>query len=131
MTGAGAGPLRLEPSRSRSLRDLLFERGVEFPCAGVSQCGGCKVRVLAGEVPVTDDMRAVLSPAELDAGWRLGCMAESNGPVTLEIAQWSIAVLDDRAEVPFEPAEGLGGRRRRRDDDARRPARRSRAPARS
>ena len=57
---------------------------------------------------VTDEMRAVLSPAEIDAGWRLGCMAESNGPVTLEIAQWSIAILDDRAEVPFEPAEGFG-----------------------
>jgi uncharacterized 2Fe-2S/4Fe-4S cluster protein (DUF4445 family) len=106
--GVSAAPLRLEPSPSRSLRDLLFERGVEFPCAGVSQCGGCKVRVLAGEVDVTDDMRAVLSPAEIATGWRLGCMAEADGPVTLEIAQWSIAILDDRAEVPFEPAEGLG-----------------------
>ena len=27
---------------------------------------------------------------------------------SLEIAQWSIAVLDDRADVPFEPADGLG-----------------------
>ena len=52
MTGAGPDPLRLEPTAERSLRDLLFERGVEFPCAGVSQCGGCKVRVLAGEVPI-------------------------------------------------------------------------------
>lgn len=108
MTTAGPGPLRLEPTPARPLRDLLFERGVEFPCAGVSQCGGCKVRVIDGEVPITDDMRVVLSPAALASGWRLGCMAEADGPVTLEIAQWSIAVLDDRADVPFEPAEGLG-----------------------
>jgi uncharacterized 2Fe-2S/4Fe-4S cluster protein (DUF4445 family) len=103
-----AGPLRLEPTPEQSLRDLLFRRGVEFPCAGVAQCGGCKVRVLSGEVPVTEEMHAVLTPGEIEAGWRLGCMAEANGPVELEIAQWSIAVLDDRAEVPFEPADGLG-----------------------
>jgi uncharacterized 2Fe-2S/4Fe-4S cluster protein (DUF4445 family) len=108
VTTAGPAPLRLEPTASRPLRDLLYERGVEFPCAGVSQCGGCKVRVISGDVPITDDMRAALTTAELAAGWRLGCMAEANGPVTLEIAQWSIAVLDDRADLPFEPADGLG-----------------------
>ena len=103
-----AGPVRLEPGAGRTLRDLLFERGVEFPCGGVSQCGGCRVRVLDGDVPVTPDMRAVLTAEELAAGWRLGCLAESSGPVTLEVEQWSIKVLDDRAAVPFEPAEGLG-----------------------
>ena len=53
--------------------------------------------MIDGDVPVTSDMRAVLTPAELADGWRLGCLAEANGPVTLEIAQWSINVLDDRA----------------------------------
>ena len=108
MSTAGPEPLQLEPTAERSLRDLLFERGVEFPCGGVSQCGGCKVRVLAGSVPVSDEMRAVLTAEEIDAGWRLGCLAESRSPVTLEIAQWSITVLEDSAQVPFEPAEGLG-----------------------
>ncbi len=108
MTTAEPGPLRLEPTAGRSLRDLLFERGVEFPCGGVSQCGGCKVRVVSGTVPVSDEMRAALTSEEIDAGWRLGCLAEAASAVTLEIAQWSIAILDDRAEVPFEPAPGLG-----------------------
>src|SRR5262249_24478752 len=74
----------------------------------VSGCGGCKVRLLSGEVAVTDEMRAVLTPEEIAAGWRLGCMADAVGPVDLEIAQWSTAVLDDRASVPFEPADGWG-----------------------
>jgi uncharacterized 2Fe-2S/4Fe-4S cluster protein (DUF4445 family) len=104
----GAGPLRLEPSAEQPLRQLLVQYGVEFPCAGVSQCGGCKVRLLSGQVPVTEEMRGVLMPEEIEAGWRLGCMAEATAPVELEIAQWSIAVLDDRAEVPFEPADGWG-----------------------
>ncbi len=97
----------IEPTAEQSLRDLLFERGVEFPCGGVSQCGGCKVRALAGEVPVSDEMVPVLTTEEIDAGWRLGCLAESCSAVTLEIAQWSIAVLEDHAEVPFEPAQGF------------------------
>ena len=44
----------------------------------------------------------------LDAGWRLGCLAEAHGPVTLEIDQWAIAHPRRPAEVPFEPADGLG-----------------------
>ncbi len=54
------------------------------------------------------DAHAGLTPEEIEAGWRLGCMALAAGPVELEIAQWSIAVLDDRASVPFEPADGFG-----------------------
>ena len=125
MTTAGPGPLRLEPTAERSLRDLLFERGVEFPCGGVSQCGGCKVRVLEGDVPVTDDMRAVLTAAEIAAGWRLGCLAEAASPVTLEIAQWSIDVLDDRAARSVRAGRGTGRRGRCRHHHAGRPARRS------
>lgn len=102
-------PVRLEPGpgSGRGLRDLLFERGVEFPCGGVTLCGGCKVRVLSGNVPVTPEMRVALTDEELSAGWRLGCMAEASGPVTLEIEQWSVEVLDDDAAVPFEPADGI------------------------
>ena len=109
VTGAGRDRYGSSPLAEQSLRDLLFERGVEFPCGR-----GLAVRRLQGPRAgrrgrrSRDEMRAVLSPEEIDAGWRLGCMAEATGPVTLEIAQWSIAVLDDRAEVPFEPAEGLG-----------------------
>jgi uncharacterized 2Fe-2S/4Fe-4S cluster protein (DUF4445 family) len=100
--------VRLEPGPGRSLRDLLFERGVEFPCGGTSQCGACRVRVLAGDVPITADMRAVLDGAELAAGWRLGCQVESAGAVTVEVEQWSGAILEDREAVPIEPADGWG-----------------------
>jgi uncharacterized 2Fe-2S/4Fe-4S cluster protein (DUF4445 family) len=66
------------------------------------------VRVLSGDVPITADMRAVLDAAELAAGWRLGCAAESAGPVVVAVEPWSAEILDDRAAVPLEPAEGLG-----------------------
>ena len=49
--------LELHPRARQTLADQLFEAGVEFPCGGESACGGCKVRVLEGEVPVTATMR--------------------------------------------------------------------------
>jgi uncharacterized 2Fe-2S/4Fe-4S cluster protein (DUF4445 family) len=103
-----AAPIRLVPAPGQTLRDLLFERGVEFPCGGASECGGCKIRVLDGDIPVTPEARAVFSEQEVRAGWRLGCQAETGSPATVVIDQWSVPVLDDRAAVPFEPGEDLG-----------------------
>jgi uncharacterized 2Fe-2S/4Fe-4S cluster protein (DUF4445 family) len=100
--------IRFEPSRPGDLRDLLFERGVEFPCGGDSGCGGCKIRVVEGEVPITAAMRAALSSDELASGWRLACKAEANGPVVVEIDQWSVPVLTDQTRLALEPVEGVG-----------------------
>ncbi len=92
------------------LRDWLFARGVEFPCGGVSACGRCRVRVIDGDIPVTSEMAAKLSEAELAAGWRLACHASRNTkPLALEIEQWSAAaVLGDDAALDFEPRPGFG-----------------------
>jgi len=90
------------------LADLLFERGVEFPCGGTSLCGGCRVRLVEGHIAVTPDMQAVLTPDEIAAGWRLACQARAQGRVTLEIEQWEGPILSDEARVPFEPREGFG-----------------------
>lgn len=106
-----ARPVRLEPVRGRSLRDLIFDQGVEFPCGGTSACGGCRVRVLEGDVPITPEMRQALTSEELAEGWRLGCLAQAEGPVLVEIAQWSVEVLDDRGVLKndFEPRAGRFG----------------------
>ena len=96
------------PSDGRDLRDILFAQGVEFPCGGESQCGGCRIRVLEGDVPVTPDMRAALSDRELAEGWRLGCQARSEGRVVVAVGQWSAEVLSDETRVPFEPGTGWG-----------------------
>lgn len=90
------------------LADLLFERGVEFPCGGTSLCGGCRVRVVAGDIGVTTDMQAVLTPQEIEAGWRLACRSHARGCVTLEIEQWETPILGDETRVPFQPREGFG-----------------------
>jgi uncharacterized 2Fe-2S/4Fe-4S cluster protein (DUF4445 family) len=100
--------LELHPRARQTLADQLFAAGVEFPCGGGSACGACKVRVLAGEVPVTATMREALSEKEIGDGWRLACCAAAAGRVVVEVGQWSLRVLTDEAPLPIEPRPGLG-----------------------
>ncbi|MGO9262205.1 MAG: ASKHA domain-containing protein [Bryobacteraceae bacterium] len=103
--------LELHPRARQSLADRLFAAGVEFPCGGESACGGCKVRVLEGEVPATATMREALSGEEIRQGWRLACCASAAGRVVVEVEQWSPRVLTDeegQAAGPIEPRAGRG-----------------------
>lgn len=90
------------------LRDILFEQGVEFPCGGNGRCRGCKVRLLAGDVPETSAERARLSSDELAAGWRLACQLAPTDDLTLELRQWDAAILSHDADFNFSPRPGLG-----------------------
>ena len=100
--------LELHPRAGQTLADRLFAAGVEFPCGGESACGGCKVCVVEGEVPVTATMRDALGENELRDGWRLACCASASGRVVVEAEQWSLRVLSDVASVPIEPRSGQG-----------------------
>src|SRR3954453_3324432 len=90
-----------------SLEDLLFSYGVEFPCGGASLCGGCRVRVVQGDVDVSDEMRDVLSSEELAAGWRLACMARASGRLVLEVGQWNAPILADDSRIASPSQEGF------------------------
>jgi uncharacterized 2Fe-2S/4Fe-4S cluster protein (DUF4445 family) len=103
--------LELHPRAPETLADQLFAAGVEFPCGGESACGGCRVRVLEGDVPVTAGMRDALSEREIGDGWRLACCALAAGRVVVEVEQWSPRMLTDEAPVPPpEPMEPRAGR---------------------
>jgi len=72
--------IRLEPvgvefevSRGGSLVANLAEHGVEFPCGGMGECNGCKVRLLSGSLPVTQADAGAFTADEIVAGWRLAC----------------------------------------------------------
>jgi uncharacterized 2Fe-2S/4Fe-4S cluster protein (DUF4445 family) len=98
----------IHPEPNRSLADRLFELGVEFPCGGETACGGCKIRVLSGHIPIAPTMRQALSEAELAQGWRLACCAEARESVVVEVDQWSLPVLTDERTTPLEPRQGFG-----------------------
>ena len=90
------------------LQDILFGQGVEFPCGGRGKCRGCRVKVLAGELPITPEDTERLDPTALSAGWRLACRAEVRGDLRLELAQWDASILTDDRSFAFQPRPGLG-----------------------
>ncbi|MGB7265404.1 MAG: ASKHA domain-containing protein [Terracidiphilus sp.] len=104
--------IRLEPlsvefvvPRGASLVASLASHGVEFPCGGMGECGGCGVRVLSGSLPVTDADRSSFTADKLASGWRLACQARAPvqglEPLVLECLQWRMEILSD--ETPGCP----------------------------
>jgi uncharacterized 2Fe-2S/4Fe-4S cluster protein (DUF4445 family) len=91
-----------------SLRDLLFEQGVEFPCGGQGRCRGCRVRVLEGTAEINAVQRERLSEEELTSGWRLACQCALVDDLVIELRQWDAAILADDTPFAFEPRAGLG-----------------------
>jgi uncharacterized 2Fe-2S/4Fe-4S cluster protein (DUF4445 family) len=107
--------IRLEPlsveveiPRGGLLSSVLAEHGVEFPCAGASACGGCRVRVLAGSLPISSADRAVFSAGELEDGWRLACQARAAMPLALDCGQWHMEVLAGSGQLAGSARSGLG-----------------------
>ncbi len=90
------------------LRSVLHEYGVEFPCGGRGRCRGCRVRQIGGSMPIGPEDADLLTPAELEAGWRLACRASVDRDLTLDVGQWRTVILADHSEFDFEPREGLG-----------------------
>ncbi len=107
--------IRLHPSGDEvevalgsALRDVLFAFGVEFPCAGRGSCRRCRVEVLTGNLPPSEDETQLLSAAELQAGWRLACRGRVEGPLTISVEQHAAPILADHSHFAFEPQEGFG-----------------------
>jgi uncharacterized 2Fe-2S/4Fe-4S cluster protein (DUF4445 family) len=90
------------------LIDVLHEFGIEFPCGGRGTCGKCKVRLLEGDVAMTEDHSWKLERLQLTNNWRLACMSSCTGDLTLEIGQLDHLILADESDFEFTPAEGCG-----------------------
>ena len=63
--------------------DYLIKIGMKssLPCGGQGTCGNCKIRVFAGELPVTETDKAFLSKQQLADNIRLACRAIPERPV--------------------------------------------------
>ncbi len=98
----------LEVGRGAPLQDLLFAHGVEFPCGGRGRCKGCKIKVLSGSLPISDEEKVRLSAAELAEGWRLACRGRAETDLRIDLAQWEATILTDDTVFAFTPQDGLG-----------------------
>jgi uncharacterized 2Fe-2S/4Fe-4S cluster protein (DUF4445 family) len=100
------GSIRVPPGTP--LRDVLFSYGVEFPCGGHGKCRKCRVRVLEGELPHTEEEKEILTPEDIAAGWRLSCRINATSDATLEVGQWETAILADDTVFSIDPRPGIG-----------------------
>jgi len=108
-------PIRLEPlgvefevQRHAPLLPSLTEHGIEFPCGAQGICGGCRVRVLSGWLPVTRADQEHFSPHELSNGWRLACHARAIDALAIECGQWRMDVLSDSSAIAAGEKRGFG-----------------------
>lgn len=85
--------LIIQPDGGKTIKQLLdgTENFIPNVCGGHGRCGKCAVKVISGNVPVTQTDREFFSKDRLDAGMRLACCA--------------IPVSDCEIEVPKSGAE--------------------------
>lgn len=69
--------IQISDKEGASLLELLRSQGiyVSAACGGKGTCGKCKVQMLSGATKIGEMDRKHLSEEELEAGWRLACMA--------------------------------------------------------
>jgi len=90
------------------LIDVLHQFGIEFPCGGKGTCGKCRVRLLVGEIIISDSHQRKLFNLGLSTDWRLACFSECTSDIILEIEQFSHLILADESEFEFKPQDGFG-----------------------
>ena len=90
------------------LIDVLHEFGVEFPCGGKGTCGKCKIRLLDGEIGISEVHRQKIQQLRLPEDWRLACFSLCTTNITLEIEQFNHLILADETEFNFIPQQGFG-----------------------
>jgi uncharacterized 2Fe-2S/4Fe-4S cluster protein (DUF4445 family) len=75
---------------------------------GRGTCGKCRIKLLKGEIEVTDVHREKLVKLNMEIDWRLACYSRCTGDLTLEIGQFDHLILADESEFEFQPQKGFG-----------------------
>lgn len=86
--------------------EYLHSKGIYIPapCGGHGTCGKCRIRVMAGALPVTESDRALLSESEINDGKRLACKALPVSPVRISVLN-SSSDEDMQVAEDFTPAD--------------------------
>ena len=65
--------------QGQTLLEILQKNNIALPhsCHGNGTCGKCKVKILSGDIPVTETERNLLSAGELEQGIRLACKVKA------------------------------------------------------
>lgn len=77
----------LKVTKGSSLKEIIHEYKlkVSMPCNGNHTCGKCKIKVIEGNLAITETETKVLSEAEIQEGIRLACVHnEINEDITIQ-----------------------------------------------
>ena len=69
--------LNIEACQGQTLTEVFKKNNIVLPyiCNGNGTCGKCRIRVVSGNLPITEADRRCLSEKELEDGIRLACKA--------------------------------------------------------
>jgi len=85
---------RVEITPGESLLEAAHSAGVELVsiCGGKGSCDGCRVRIMSGKLssPMPGE-ESVLTPMELEEGYRLACQAKPLTDVKVDVPPESLA----------------------------------------
>lgn len=92
-----------------NILEYLQSKGIfiSAPCGGHGTCGKCKIRLVAGVLPVSDIDRALLTTEETDAGLRLACRAKPLSPVRIAVRE----IIHKSGCVSFTQNDNTGNTR--------------------
>lgn len=96
-----------EASPNETLLAAAQRAGVQIDaaCGGTVKCGKCRVRISKGAAcPLTDAERALLSPTELELGFRLACCAtaQSDMEIIVDARHGGSARKKSMAQLPAD-----------------------------
>lgn len=101
--------LKLKVKHGSLLYDVLKEHNIEFPCGGNGICGNCKVKILKGEISLTEKHLNLLSKKNLSKEWRLACFSKVESDLIIELPINKMSIQSDSSTVKnFTPEEGYG-----------------------
>ena len=98
----------VEVNERETLRDALFREGVEFPCGGKGSCGGCRVRLLEGQVEPVEVEREYFSKEEIEEGWRFACRIQTRQDLRIHLEQWDAPILESHGDAELVSTDGFG-----------------------
>ncbi len=96
----------------KTLKEAAGELGIELEsiCGGEQKCGKCRVIIENGQENLSqmdESERKLLTPGNIDAGYRLACAARILGQVSVFVPEQSIAggmvILEGGKELIVEP----------------------------
>jgi len=98
----------LEAKKGENLGQLLQARiGFELPCGGTGGCGKCKIKLVEGELEISQAEKKKLTEREISQGYRLACKCSIENNITIKVKQmnsfissqeWEIEKIDTEAK---------------------------------